>query len=307
MPFVQVRDIQLSYRVYGRQRHTADPPLLLIAGLGFATWSWFKQAPALAKHCQVIVFDNRGSGHSEKPRQSYTVATLADDAAGLLDALGVERAHVLGASLGGFVAQELALRHPDRVARLILCCTSFGGPRHVPMNWPALKATVGWGALDQRQAISRGMATATSETYRATHAGELERIIRWRRSDPVTHGDYLLQLMAGARFDAEPRVHTIAVPTLVIHGADDQVVPVENARQLAQTIPGAQLRIFEHAGHLVFIEQATAVNQAILEFIAPAPIERLGAAAQSLGALWRRLRERLAMRARVLIGRLRGA
>jgi pimeloyl-ACP methyl ester carboxylesterase len=304
VPYVQLQDIQLSYRIYGRKRNPADLPLLLIAGLGFATWSWFKQAPVLATQRQVIVFDNRGSGQSEKPRRSYSVATLADDAAGLLDRLGVERAHVLGASLGGFVAQELALRYPERVGRLILCCTSFGGPGHVPMNWPALMATMGWGALSQRQAVRRGLAVATSDAYRATHPDELEQIARWRQNDQLAHSDYVLQLMAGARFDASPRAHTIAAPTLIVHGADDQVVPIENARRLAEAIPGAQLRIFENAGHLVFIEQADAVNQAILRFIAPAPLPAPRRLAEGLRERWLRLRGYLARGMRALAGGL---
>src|SRR3712207_2615695 len=106
MPFVHVQGVSLYYEIHGDASRSAGPPLLLIAGLGFATWCWFKQIPTLARHYQVIVFDNRGTGRSDKPWQSYTVATLADDAMGLLAALDIPRVHVLGTSLGGFIAQE---------------------------------------------------------------------------------------------------------------------------------------------------------------------------------------------------------
>jgi len=256
MPFVQVNGLRLYYEIHGQIARSTNPPLLLIAGLGFATWGWFKQIPVLARHYSVIAFDNRGSGRSEKPAYSYDVAALADDAAGLLDALDVAQTHVLGTSLGGFIAQELALRYPERLAKLILCCTSFGGARSIPMQWSTLQATLGWGAMSKQQAVRRGLEVATSTAYRDTSADELAQIIEWRQSDQMEHGDYRRQVIAGMRFDAARRVRAITAPTLVIHGADDQVVPVANATLLAQAIPGAQVRIVADAGHLVFIERA---------------------------------------------------
>ena len=265
MSFVNVQGVRLYYEVYGPVR-SHHPPLLLIAGLGFATWSWFKQIPVLASHCQIIVFDNRGSGNSESLPQPYTVATLADDAAGLLDAFGVERAHVLGTSLGGFVAQELTLRYPERVAKLILCCTSFGGANSIPMDWSSLNATMGWGTLSKTQAIRRGLEVATSADYRSAYPEEFAQLVNWR-SGPQSQVDYIRQVAAGARFDAAQRVQTIAAPTLIIHGMNDRVVPVKNAELLAQAIPGATLQLVDSAGHLVFIEQADEVNRAIMDFL----------------------------------------
>ena len=271
MPFIDARGVRLYYEIHGRALRPTDLPLLLIAGLGFATWCWFKQLPVLGQHYAIIVFDNRGSGRSEKPPHLYDVATLADDAAALLTALGVPRAYVLGTSLGGFIAQELALRHPERVARLILCSTSFGGPRSIPMRWPVLKATLGWGAPTRALAIRKGLEVATSRAYRQACADELERIIGWRQHDQLQPSDYFRQVLAGVRFDAARRVQAIAAPTLVIHGAEDRVVPVANAVLLAQTIPRARLRIINGAGHLVFIERAAEVNRAILAFLGAGP------------------------------------
>jgi pimeloyl-ACP methyl ester carboxylesterase len=172
------------------------------------------------------------------------------------------------------------------------------------MNWPPLGATMGWGVFSKQQAISRGIAVATSDSYRNAHPDELAQIVHWRASDPGSHGDYVLQMMAGARFDAADRVHSIVAPTLIVHGAEDRVVPLHNARRLAEAIPGARLEIIENAGHLVFVEQADLVNQAIQEFIAPAPATRR--AAEKLHEHWLWLRDYLVRGARALAGSLRG-
>ncbi|HEX6292035.1 MAG TPA: alpha/beta fold hydrolase [Herpetosiphonaceae bacterium] len=267
MPFTTVQGLRLYYDVHGHPRRADTPPLLLIAGLGFSTWCWFKQLPALAEHHQVIVFDNRGTGRSEKPRHPYSVTRMVEDTIGLLDALDVRRAHVLGTSLGGFVAQELAARHPARVGRLVLCCTSYGGPRSVPMSWSALSATLGWGSIDRTQAILRGLRIATSQPYCDEHLDELVQIAEWRQSDPLSRADYFRQVMAGVRFDGLHQARTIAAPTLVLHGTDDRVVPVANARLLGAALPDATVHLLDGAGHLVFIERAAQVNRMILDFL----------------------------------------
>jgi pimeloyl-ACP methyl ester carboxylesterase len=269
MPFIEVQGGQLYYEVHGPPALPSHPPLLLIAGLGFATWSWFKQLPTLAQHTQVIVFDNRSTGQSQKLGYPYTIATLADDAAELLAALQIPRAHVLGTSFGGFIAQELALDHPERVATLMLCSTSYGGPQGIPMAGPVLQAPLGWSTPNQ--AIQRSLELATAPSYRAAHPDEFAQIVTWRQQDPQGYSDTFLQTMAGVSFDSAQRVHAIAAPTLVIHGADDQVVPVASARLLAQAIPNAELRIIPDAGHLVWIERAEEVNQAIVDFSLDAP------------------------------------
>src|SRR6266545_2872065 len=199
---------------------------------------------------------------------------------------------------------EFALRYPERVAKLILCCTSFGGTRSIPMRWSTLQATLGWGAMSKTMAVRRGLEVATSSAYRDASADELAQIIEWRQSDQMGRGDYVRQVMAGMRFDAARRVHAISAPTLVIHGADDQVVPVANAPLLAQEIPNAQVRIIAGAGHLVFIERAAQVNQAIIEFLGTASPGTAAAvrdvrsapaaAARSLPRAWQWLRAGLA-------------
>ena len=243
MPEMLTHGISIEYDVHGD-----GPALILIGGLGFGRWSWFKQVPALSNHFRTIAFDVRG-----EQSLSYGVADLSAEVVTLLDHLGIEKAHVLGTSLGGFVAQELALERPDLVDKLVLVCTSYGSHAPETMSPQALGRMLGWGALSPENATRRGLETATSDAYRNENPDEFNLILRWRLADSPSLATYYQQAMAGARFDASHDVENIASPTLVIHGADDRYMPVANAVALAESIPVAKLRVFEDAGHLVFL------------------------------------------------------
>ena len=276
MPLMVSGGSSIDYDVHGE-----GPPLLLIAGLGFGRWCWFKQVPTLSRRLRVITFDIRNLDRLDLlglKDHVHSVADLADHSSALLDYLGIDRAHVLGTSLGGFVAQELALQKPALVDRLVLVSTSHGGPGSRPMSWEALRAMLGLGATNRADAARQGLETATSAAYRTEHPDEFAQVVQWRITDAPSQPSYLEQMMAGSRFDVSRHVHTIRSPTLVLHGSDDQVVPVDNAVALAQAIPGARLRVFEDAGHLVFIERADEVNEEILSFLwakrHPSPTER---------------------------------
>jgi pimeloyl-ACP methyl ester carboxylesterase len=244
------------------ESHGEGPPLLLIPGLGFGPWGWFKQVPALSRRFRVLTFDLRSPRDPE-----HGIAELARDAAALLERSGVGRAHVLGTSLGGFVAQQLALERPDLVDGLVLVCTSYGGRGEKRMSPRALASMFGVGSFSPQGAVRRGLKAATSSAYRARHPEEFEEIVRTRlaRSPPLFF--YLQQARAGALFDASSRVREISAPTLVIHGAEDRYVPVANAVALARAIPDAELRVLDDAGHLVFIERAEEFNREIASFL----------------------------------------
>jgi len=259
MPVMITHDTSIDYDVHGK----SGPHLLLIGGLGFGRWGWFKQLPALSRHFRAVSFDIRG-----EPDPAQNVADLAAEAVALLEHLEVKKAHVLGTSLGGFVAQRLALDRPDLVDRLVLVCTSYG-PGPELMSPDALGRMFGVGSLTPESAVRRGLETATSEAYREKHSEEFERIIHWRLADSPSLPTYYKRAMAGARFDASSEVGNIASPTLVIHGSDDRYVPVANAVALAEAIPDAKLRIIDGAGHLVFIERAREVNKEIVSFLKP--------------------------------------
>jgi 3-oxoadipate enol-lactonase len=259
MPVAITGSTSIDYDIRGE-----GPPLLLIGGLGFGRWGWFKQVPAFSRHFRTITFDVRGERKLENG-----VGDLAFEVVSLLDHLGVKKAHVLGASLGGFVAQELALVRPDLVDRLVLVCTSYGGPGPESMSPQALSDMLGWGSFSAEGALRRGLQTATSEAYRAEHRDEFEQILDWRLADSPSDAAYYEQARAGAGFDLSRDVGHITSPTLVVHGVEDRYVPVANAAALAGAIPGARLRVLDGAGHLVFVEKFADVNREVVTFLEP--------------------------------------
>lgn len=244
--------------------HGEGPALVLINGLGFGRWAWFKQIPALSRHFKVITFDIRGEVDLKGG-----VADLAGEVVALLDHLKIKKTHVLGTSLGGFVAQELALKRPDLVDRLVLVCTSYGGRAPETMSPQALAAMFGWGSLTPEAAARRGLEAATSEAYRAERPDEFDEIVRARLADSPSLAAYSRQALAGARFDAERGAEDIFAPTLVIHGDEDRYVPLVNAEALAEALPEARLEVIEGAGHLVFIEKSARVNRKVVDFLKP--------------------------------------
>ena len=257
MPLTITENTSIDYDVNGE-----GPSLLLIGGLGFGRWGWFKQVPAFSRHFRTITFDVRGERRLENG-----VGDLVDDVVSLLDHLGVKKAHVLGTSLGGFVAQELALVRPDLVDRLVLVCTSYGGRGPASMSPGALADMMGWGSFSPEEATRKALEAATSASYRAEHGDEFEQIVSWRLADSPSTATYYEQARAGARFDLSGAVEHITSPTLVIHGAEDRYVPPANAAALAESIPGARLRVLDHAGHLVFIERFAEVNREVVSFL----------------------------------------
>ena len=259
MPVTITANTSIDYDINGE-----GPSLLLIGGLGFGRWGWFKQVPAFSRHFRTITFDTRGERRLEKG-----VHDLVIDVVSLLDHLGVKKAHVLGASLGGFVGQELALLRPDLVDRLVLVCTSYGGRGPESMSVQALSDMLGWGSMSPEGVVRRGLETATSGTYRAEHEDEFEQLVNWRLADSPSEASYYEQARAGAGFDLSRDVGHITSPTLVIHGAEDRYIPVANAAALAAAIPGARLRVLDHAGHLVFIERFADVNREVVTFLKP--------------------------------------
>ncbi|MBM3470764.1 MAG: alpha/beta fold hydrolase [Armatimonadetes bacterium] len=261
MPQATVGAITLHY-----ERTGDGPAVVLVPGLGGDHRLWHHQMLALAGRFDVIAVDNRGAGQSAKPDEPYSTAMFADDLAGLLDALEIASAHVVGASMGGFVAQEFALRHPDRLDRLVLCCTSHGGPRSVPIPQEAVDIMVNRTG-DPRTDLLRSLELMTAEAYRAACPDAIEAHIAWRLEHPQPLYAYHRQLGAAAAHDAADRLRAIRAPTLVCHGTGDRVVPSANAALLADGIPHARLHLFEGSSHLFFWEQAAEFNRLVIEFL----------------------------------------
>ncbi|HEX7625500.1 MAG TPA: alpha/beta fold hydrolase [Gaiellaceae bacterium] len=237
-------------------------PLLLIQGLGYGRWGWEPIVPGLAARHRVVVFDNRGIGESDKPEGPYTAAQMAGDALQVLDEAGIDRAHVLGASLGGMIAQELAVAAPERLDRLILCCTTPGGPTTVPMPEVTMQLFAEAPSLAPEVALRRFIENALGEDPPAELVDEL---FARRVANPPDPAGWQAQAAAGMTFqgvDGE-----IDAPTLIVAGTADNVVDYRNAEVLAARLAGARVELLKGAGHLFFWEQPDESVRIINEFL----------------------------------------
>lgn len=264
MPNVTRDGVSIDYAVDG---DSADPTVLLLEGLGYGRWMWRWVTDALADDYEVIRPDNRGTGDSDAPEGPYSIAELAADAAAVLDDCGVDAAHVCGASMGGMIAQELALTD-DRVASLVLLCTSSGGEdaaetpaevREHIFNPPS--------DADPRERVRYLMVPAVSDGFYEHEPELVERIVDWRLAGDASPAGRRAQAAAVAGFDATDRLGAIDIPTLVLHGTDDRVLPVENAELLSKHLPHATVELYDGGPHLFFIEERDAVNRRIDSFL----------------------------------------
>jgi pimeloyl-ACP methyl ester carboxylesterase len=229
MPTIKVRDVRIHYHVYGE-----GEPLLMIAGLCGDLYNWKKALPHLEKSHRVIVFDNRGSGHTEAPDAPFSMADMGDDAAGLLDALGVAKAHVLGWSMGGNVAQEVVLRHPEKVGALVLMSTYIKEPDRSRFAIDAMIHSVREGASMETFLMMMQAWCSTDPSFRGKSASWSEQ----DRSDchQALEG-FARQKKALDAFDSRKLLHMISAPTLVVHGTDDIMVHPTTGRSFRWASP----------------------------------------------------------------------
>ena len=260
---VRVNDIQMHYEVNGE-----GFPLVMIMGLG-GSLDWWEPGmiQELSKHFKTTVFDNRGAGRTEASNKEYTIKLFADDTAGLMDALGISKAHVLGISMGGMIAQELALNHPEKVEKLVLCSTYCGGERAIPPSEETLNSLMRSGsAPSAEEAAKMVVPLCFTDEFVAknpdTIGSFLERVLKAPTSSEV----FLRQTGAIMGFSTFDRLAGIKAPTLVLAGRRDILIRPENGSILAKAIPGAKLVLLEKSAHGLTedIEEATA---AIAEFL----------------------------------------
>jgi len=258
MPKAKVGDINIYYEIHGR-----GEPLVMINGAGGSVeWSRPLIRTYSAGH-QLILFDNRGAGMSDKPDGEYTTPMMSDDLAGLLDAIGVETAHVRGTSFGGMIAQEFALRHPERVRSLVLVVTWCGGPHSVKAPGNDMSRIERLPPREATEALFRWFITGEFIEKNPTVFQNLITFALEHPMDPLSlarHG------AAIERHDTYDRLPDIRIPTLILAGDADRVIPVENARILASRIPDAELVILKGAGHML-IEAAREADRIILDFV----------------------------------------
>jgi 3-oxoadipate enol-lactonase len=251
MPGIPVGEITLDY-----ERSGSGPALLMIMGRS-GTYSHWGEAllSDLRSDFDVIVYDHRGVGASSRLDRPLTIRQMAADAAGLLDALELDSAHVLGISMGGMVAQELALAHPERVRTLSLGCTYCGGPGSLLSSQEIQRRMADAIASGDRERAIRTSWEANVSAGFAAREAEWERFLELSLRRRVALEVILEQTRAVAAHDTQARLGEIALPTLVVHGTVDQTLPVANGEMIAGLIPGARLELLEGVGHLFFLER----------------------------------------------------
>ncbi len=258
MPIVDCEGHRLHYQVRGS---AASPPLLLIQGMAMPSTAWIDLPLRFSRRFQVIVFDNRGTGHSTAPRGRFRIRDMADDATRVLDAVGVDQAFVFGISMGGMIAQELALRHPHRVRKLVLAATFCSHRRsHKPKL--SVAADLGLAMLTTRRFKPMRRLLVSDAWFKRSPNG----FVSWfAHTRPARLRVIVKQIGAVVRHETEQRLCTLRVPTLVMSGDRDRLVPVENSRYLATLIPGARYVEFPGAGHAFPFEHAEETVRLVTE------------------------------------------
>jgi 3-oxoadipate enol-lactonase len=248
------------------EEHGHGDPVLLIMGLGATLELWHRVTPMLSGQYRTILFDNRGAGRSDAPPGPYSIPQMADDALAVLDAAGAPTARVFGASMGGMIAQELALSHPERVRSLILGCTAAGGKAVVPADREVVAALTARTALPPDQA-ARVMVPFTYDASTPGARVEEDCVIRERTA--ISADAFGAQYQAIRSWPGSiDRLGALAMPVLVIHGETDRLVPPENGHILARAIPHSKLVMIPNASHIFFTDQPEASKDAILSFLA---------------------------------------
>ncbi|MEQ1641852.1 MAG: alpha/beta hydrolase [Pyrinomonadaceae bacterium] len=261
MPTIQAAEAAIYYEVAG-----SGEPIVFIPGFASGIWGWFCQTD-LTDQFRVITFDPRGIGRSRSGSAVMSIDTFVDDVRAVLDDLGIDRAHILGASFGGFVALEFALKFPERVGKLILACTTAGGAKHVSPDIEILHSFTRDPARPLGEQIRRFFRPAFTEEFNAENAETVEQVCRLREENEVTEETYSAQLQTAFAFDVDARLDQIANETLVITGDRDNLVPMQNSENLAAKIPNAELKVIKNGSHMIFVENATEFNTIVSEFI----------------------------------------
>lgn len=270
MPKANVNGIGLYYEIHGR-----GEPLILTAGMGADHRSWFPQTRAFKRHFRVITYDGRGIGKSDRPPGLYTFETLAADVVGLLDHLSLERAHILGESLGGIVAQEVAISYPRRVKRLVLANTSVGRGGDMRPH-PALMKAYG-GPEDTTEAtfdparvdVGKAMRIMISLSFNRRLYRLAMMLMATLYVRPSQFKGMAEQIQAISTHSTLDRLHLIQSPTLVITGTGDRIVPPAQSDLLASRIPNARLVKVQGGSHALHVEMRRRFNREVLDFLVP--------------------------------------
>lgn len=264
MPFAKMSHFKIYYESHG----TKDP-LIMIMGLGGnSCWWGDKLIGEISKFSQAIIFDNRGTGRSEDPDEEFTVKTLADDVSGLMDALNIPKANILGISLGGMIAQEFVLHYPQKVGKLILCSTNCGVVKSVPPSPEVISVLIKpREGRPEEDIIKDSIPFLFSDDFVQKNPESVADMIRNVLRYPTSPKAFQRQLNALMTFDSYERLSGISNPTLVMHGKKDILVPPQNGEIIAGRIPHARLVLFDDSAHALFSQETAPVVNALADFL----------------------------------------
>lgn len=269
MPTIRVNDIDMYYEIYGE-----GEPLLLIAGLGSDLSGWYQLTPGLSAGYRVIAFDNRGIGRTDKPYKPYSMEMMCDDINGLMGSLGIEKAHIFGVSMGGMIGQNFGLLYPERIASLMLGCTRPGGSHSIPeqddtraqLNPELIES------LTPEERAKNMLPVIFPQEFIDNNPDFIRDHIRRILDNPIDPVGYARQIAAADAHDVYDRLPQITVPTLVLHGSADRLIPAENGRIIASRIPGAELVIMEGLGHGFTSQKPDEVVEIVVDFMKRHPL-----------------------------------
>jgi pimeloyl-ACP methyl ester carboxylesterase len=255
--------VEVYYEVYGSGRDT----LLLIEGIGYSRWMWYRQIEELPKALKLVVFDNRGVGKSSSPPGAYSMNDFVEDIQSVVRDSGLRNLYVLGVSMGGMIAQAYYLAHGENVKGLILSNTNYGKGSVLPSAQVLKTLSEGASAAFTFEGIAERMKGAFSERFTKEDRDGFDQLVRKRLAFGDDAKGYMGQLYAVAAFDSYKRLGEIGVPTLVITSDKDIIVPPENSFELHRMIPNSRLVVFKDAGHAVCLERFRDFDRRVLSFI----------------------------------------
>lgn len=263
LPKIRIGDIKMYYEIHGK-----GYPLVMIMGLA-ANKDWWSPyvIEEFSKHFKVLIFDNRGAGRTDAPQIDYTIRMFADDTLGLMDALEIEQAHVLGVSMGGMIAQEFVLNYPDRVKTLVLCSTTPGGPNAVPTTPETIEVMMNREGLTDEQLYRRIIPLLYPKDFIKNNPDVIERSLNHMLIAPITDDAYMRQIGAIMQFDTYDKLPEINRPTLIMSGKEDVLLPYKNSEILAERIPRAKLVHYDNVGHGMITQVAEDFAEKVIEFL----------------------------------------
>ena len=249
----------MYYEIYGE-----GFPFILITGLaGDVNWWNLEDIKRYSQDFKTIIFDNRGAGFTDKPKMSYTMELFANDVIGLMDALNIEKAHILGSSLGGMIAQEIAINHPERVEKLILCSTHCGGSKMIKPSQEVLDMMTS----SNKDLIDGIIFLCFTDNFINNNPKLVSKFKTQISKTRIPPRSYILQLKSVNSFDTYSRLKQIEAPTLIVHGKEDILVPAANAEILEQEIPNTKKLLLNDLAHWPFFPKNRKLINIIIEFL----------------------------------------